>query len=134
MNAMTTFGPAWSYGYYPPYGPYNWWSVYGYRYYEPPVTTTAPELGIDFTNMSSKEIHVVEFGLVTNGNLVAEVRDVGKFSPGIEIRHRFGISENVFPIQTALPLCVPLRITFADGEVWTSPHLPKLRAKLEPGS
>ena len=66
----------------------------------------------------------IEFGLVTSGTLRAEVKDVGTFSPGAEIKHKFGISPNVFPLQTALEQCVPLRITFADGTKWRNPGLP----------
>lgn len=101
-----------------------WVDPYGRRYYEPPVSTTNPELGIHYTNISDKPMRSIEFGLVAKGNLVAEVRDVGTFSPGAEIKHRFGISENVFPIGTGLPQCVPLRIAFADGTTWTNPSLP----------
>ena len=46
------------------------------------------------TNVVMKDI---EFGLIVHGNLVAEVRDVGTFSPGAEIKHEFGLSPNVFP-------------------------------------
>jgi hypothetical protein len=102
----------------------RWVDPYGRRYYEPPVSTTNPELGIHYTNISDRPMTSIEFGLVAKGNLVAEVRDVGTFSPGAEIRHRFGISENVFPIGTGLPQCVPLRIAFADGTMWTNPRLP----------
>lgn len=113
-------------GYAPGYyrGPAFWGDAYGGRYYQPPVTTADPQLGIDYTNISSKAMHSIEFGLVANGILKAEVRDVGKFSPGAEIKHKFGISPNVFPIGTGLPQCVPLRITFADGTKWRNPQLP----------
>ena len=56
----------------------------------------------------------IEFGLVARGTLIAEVRDVGKFSPNIEIKHSFGLSPNVFPIGTGLPQCVALRVTYAN--------------------
>lgn len=104
-------------------GPY-WGDVYGARYYQPPVTTTNPELAIHYKNISPKTMHQIEFGLVANGILKAEVRDVGTFSSGVHIKHRFGISANVFPIGTGLPQCVPLRITFADGTTWRNPALP----------
>ena len=55
---------------------------------------------------------------------MAEVRDVGTFSPGAEIKHKFGISTNVFPLQTGLPQCVPLGIQFEDGTKWRNPALP----------
>jgi hypothetical protein len=112
------YAPGWGYrgGYYG--------DVYGARYYQPAVTTTDPQLGIHYTNISSRPMTSIEFGLIANGHLVAEVRDVGTFSPGAEIKHKFGISPNVFPLQTGLPQCVPLRITFADGTKWRNPRLP----------
>jgi hypothetical protein len=101
-----------------------WGDVYGARYYQPPVTTTNPQLAIYYKNISPKVMSKIEFGLVANGVLLAEVLDVGTFSPHAEIKHRFAISPNVFPIRTGLPQCVPLRITFADGTHWRNPALP----------
>ncbi len=126
-NVMVTGG--WVPGFYPA-GPYYWPSVYGYRYYQPPVRTSEPTLNIDYTNATQQTMKSIEFGLIANGNLVAEVKDVGTFSPGVEIKHQFGLSRNVFPLQTALPQCVPLKITFADGTKWKNPHLPALKHKL----
>lgn len=117
------YGPAWGPGYYPA-GPYYWNDVYGYRYWQPAYVQNSPTLGIDFTNQTSKTMKQIEFGLIANGNLVAEVKDVGTFSPGVEIKHEFGLSPNVFPLQTGLPRCVPLRITFTDGTKWRNPRLP----------
>lgn len=111
-------------GYTPAYYRGYWGDPYGARYYQPAVTTTNPELAIHYMNVSSKPMTTIEFGLVANGILKAEVRDVGTFSPNAEIKHKFGISPNVFPIGTGLPQCVPLRITFADGTHWRNPALP----------
>jgi hypothetical protein len=80
--------------------------------------------------VTSEVMKDIEFGLVVHGNLVAEVRDVGTFSPGAEIKHEFGISPNVFPIQTSFARCVALKITFADGSKWKNPHLPALRRSI----
>lgn len=117
-------GPAYV-GYAPGYwgGPY-WSDIYGARYYRAPMSTTSPQLHIDYVNVSPKTMHSIEFGLVANGILKAEVRDVGTFSNGAEIKHTFGLSPNVFPIGTGLPQCVPLRINFADGSKWRNPTLP----------
>jgi hypothetical protein len=122
-------GGGWGPGYYP-VGPYRWPSVYGYNYYEPPLRTSDPTLAIDYTNDTSQVMKQIEFGLVANGNLVAEVKDVGTFSPGVEIKHEFGLSRNVFPIRTALSRCVPLTIVYADGTKWKNPHLPALKRRL----
>lgn len=131
LNLNTFAGGGWGPGYYPYAGrPYYWGSVYGYTYYQPPVTTTDPQLGIDYTNVSPKAMKEIEFGLVANNNLVAEVKDVGTFSPGVEIKHKFGVSANIFPLQTALAQCVPLKITFEDGTKWKSPHLAQLKSHL----
>jgi hypothetical protein len=116
-------------GFYPG-SPYYWRDVYGYRYYQPPYVTSNPQLAIEYTNVTDKVIARIQFGLVANGHLVAEVRDVGTFSPNAEIKHSFGISRNVFPLQTGLPRCVALHVTYADGTVWRNPHLPALRRSL----
>jgi hypothetical protein len=117
-------------GYSPAYypgGPYwGWPSVYGYNYYQYPVNGN-PTLSIDYKNATNVVMSHIEFGLVANGRLVAEVQDVGTFSPGAEIKHQFGLSRNVFPLQTGLAKCIPLKITFADGTKWKSPHLPALQ-------
>jgi hypothetical protein len=116
-------------GYYP-VGRYAWQDVYGRTYYQYPLSTTAtanPQLAVDYVNVESKPIKSIEFGLVARGTLVAEVRDVGTFSPGIEIKHTFGLDPNVFPLSTGLSRCVPLRVTYEDGTKWKNPHLPALR-------
>ncbi len=110
---------------YYPMRPYSWRNVYGYTYYQPAYASSAPSLSIDYTNISSKTMREIEFGLIARGELIAEVKDIGTFTTGAEIKHQFGLSPNVFPIGTGLSQCVPLKISFADGTTWRSPHLPK---------
>jgi len=107
-----------------------WPDAYGVSYYQAPVTTADPQLGIHYKNISHKTMSSIEFGLVVNSVLRAEVKDVGTFSPGAEIKHKFGLNPNVFPIQSALPQCIPLRITFADGTHWRNPALPPKNHKI----
>ncbi|HTX60080.1 MAG TPA: hypothetical protein VMH02_10445 [Verrucomicrobiae bacterium] len=117
---------------YYPGGPYwGWPSVYGpaFTYYQYPVQGN-PTLAIDYTNATGIVMKQIEFGLIARGELVAEVRDVGTFSPGAEIKHEFGLNPNVFPLHTGLAQCVPLKITFDDGTKWINPHLPALRRQL----
>jgi hypothetical protein len=124
LNMMQTGG---YYGGFVPGGFYRggyWPDAYGVGFYQPAVTTSNPQLAIDYTNISPKTMKQIEFGLVVNGILRAEVKDVGTFSPNAEIKHKFGLSANVFPIQSGLPQCFPLRVTFADGAKWRNPHLP----------
>ena len=113
-----------------PARPFYWGDPYGYGYYQPPVTTANPTLSIDYTNITHKVMSTVEWGLVANGRLVAEARDVGTFSPGAEIKHQFGLSPNVFPLQTGLPHCIALRVKFADGTVVRNPNLPSERRQM----
>jgi hypothetical protein len=120
-------------GFYP-YGygygrPWGWPSVYGPTYYQAPVENE-PTLGIDYVNVTNVVMKQIEFGLIVRGALVAEVKDVGTFSPGAEIKHKFGLSPNVFPIQTSYAKCVPLKIAFEDGSHWKNPHLPAYKASM----
>ncbi|MGA9944020.1 MAG: hypothetical protein WBE79_06925 [Candidatus Cybelea sp.] len=124
-------------GYTPAFYPYGygygrywgWPSVYGANYYQAPVEHD-PTLGIDYVNVTQHVMKQIEFGLIVRGSLVAEVKDVGTFSPGAEIKHKFGLSPNVFPIQTSYAKCVPLKIAFEDGSHWKNPHLPAYRASM----
>ncbi|HEY1653922.1 MAG TPA: hypothetical protein VGF86_02275 [Candidatus Tumulicola sp.] len=118
-------------GYWPGGSYWGWPSVYGYgyNYYSYPVEGN-PTLGIDYSNATSVVMHDIEFGLIARGQLVAEVRDVGTFSPGAEIKHEFGLNPNVFPLSTSMVQCVPLKITFADGTKWKNPHLPALHKSI----
>ena len=119
------FAPA-----YYPFGPYNWVDPYGFQYSQFPPTATSGTLSIDYMNVSTRTMTTIDFGLVARGRLVAEVRDVGKFSPKAEIKHQFGLDPNVFPLRTALATCVPLHIVFADGTSWKNPHLPAMRRSM----
>ncbi len=121
-------------GYTPAYYPggvlWSWPTVYpGYSYYQYPVKGE-PTLSIDYSNQTEKVMKDIEFGLVARGNLVAEVRDVGTFSPQAEIKHTFGLNPNVFPLGTGIFKCVPLRITFDDGTKWKNPNLPRLNRSI----
>ncbi|MEO9263141.1 MAG: hypothetical protein ABI282_03550 [Candidatus Baltobacteraceae bacterium] len=123
---------AYSPGYYPPGRAYYWNDPYRHRYYQAPVTATqsSGRLYLDYTNTSDRVIKEIEFGLVARAHVIAEIRDVGTFSPGIEIKKEFGLDRNVFPIGTGLPQCVPLRLTWADGTTWLNPHLPAVQSSL----
>jgi hypothetical protein len=101
-----------------------WGDAWGATYYSPPMTTTNPQMAVDWMNISPKVMKEVQFGLIANGILKAEAKDVGTFSPNAEIKHKYGIPASTFPIGTGLPRCVPLHILFADGTKWRNPHLP----------
>lgn len=136
VEAGTTHVSGFTTGYYPAAGPYYWRDPYGYRYHQFPssvnttVHTTNPSLNISYVNVTPETLKEIEFGLIARGELIAEVRDVGTFSQGAEIKHRFGLDPNVFPTGTGRPQCIALRATSESGKVWTSPHLPKLNREL----
>jgi hypothetical protein len=97
--------------------------VYSNIYYQPSASTSGPTLFIAFTNISHKTMSAIEFGLLSNELLAGEARDTGTFSPGVEIKHKLGLSIHaIFPGSSR---CVPLRVTFADGTTWRNPRLPK---------
>ena len=128
QQGQVFYGASYAPAYYPyGVGPYwGWPSVYGPMYYSYPVQGS-PTLAIDYSNATNVTMKEIEFGLIANKTLVAEVRDVGTFSPGAEIKHEFGLSDNVFPLSTSIVQCLPLKITFADGTKWKNPHLPAIR-------
>jgi len=112
-----------------PFGPaYYWRDPYGFNYYQPPVAVDQNgTLYLDYVNVTPHVMGTIDFGLIAHGRLVAEVRDVGTFSPHVEIKHQFGLDPNVFPLRTALARCVPLHIAFKDGTPpWTNPNLPAI--------
>jgi hypothetical protein len=115
---------------YYPFAPYYWTDPYGFQYRQYPAAPTSGTLSIDYMNGSTQVMTTIDFGLVARGRLVAEVRDVGKFSPNAEIKHQFGVSNNVFPLRTALAQCLPLHIIYANGTTWTNPHLPRARHEI----
>ena len=114
---------------YYPAGQYYWNDPYGRRYLQYPLSATTHATGgtlaISFTNITRKPLKQVDFGLVAKGYVVAEVRDVGTFSHGAEVKHTFGLNPNVFPLGTGLAKCVPLRATYEDGTTWHIPRLPR---------
>lgn len=119
MPAYGAFSP----GFYP-LAPYYWSDPYGFSYLQPPLQSSSGTLSIDYMNITQKVMKTIDFGLVANGRLVAEVRDVGTFSPNAEIKHQFGLDSNVFPLRTALSKCIPLHVIYADGTSWTNASLP----------
>jgi hypothetical protein len=118
-------GPASSYvgysdGYYPD-TPYYWDDPFGLAYYQPPASSPS-RLFIDFTNVSPKPMKAVVFGLVVVDILIAEVRDQGTFTPGAEIKRRYGIHPPATP--QVKPQCIALKIEYADGTSWALKPMP----------
>jgi len=111
-------------GYSPGWYGGRWADPWGGYWAQPSYTTTDPQLGVDYMNISPKVMTEIQFGLIANGILKAEARDVGKFTPNAEIKHKFNIPASTFPIGTGLPQCVPLHIVFEDGTKWRNPNLP----------
>jgi hypothetical protein len=81
-------------------------------------------LKIYYRNTAAVAAREVDFGLVARNELVDTVKDVGTFSPGILIEHKFKVSRDIFPLRTALPYCAVLRVHYADGRVWNNPNPP----------
>jgi hypothetical protein len=81
-------------------------------------------LKVHFRNTATAVAREVDFGLVARGDLVDKVKDVGTFSPGVLIEHKFKVSRDIFPLRTALPYCAVLRVKYEDGRVWNNPNPP----------
>ncbi|MGR4064092.1 MAG: hypothetical protein ACLQPV_01430 [Vulcanimicrobiaceae bacterium] len=103
----------------------TWNDMYNNMYYQPSVSDNAGSLAIEYQNVSNKTMKVIEFGLMADNILLAEVRDTGTFTHGATIKHKFGVSQYIFPIRLGAPKCVALRITYADGSKWVNPKHPQ---------
>jgi hypothetical protein len=124
LNPTMGFAPGYYYGRH-----WYWRDVYGYDYYEWPYRNASPTLNISYTNETNKTMTTIDFGLLGGRGIVAEVRDVGTFSPGVRIDHAFGLDPALFPLSAATVRCVPLFIKYADGTKWVNPHLPARRRR-----
>lgn len=95
-----------------------------------PVASTSNGIKIQFTNESSKTADLINFGVDSNGQTFV-IRDVGTFSPGIEITHRYrnGAGQAfVLPAFISPKFkCKVDSVRFTDGTVWR--HGDKLKTE-----
>ncbi|MDQ2866332.1 MAG: hypothetical protein M3R51_08910 [Candidatus Eremiobacteraeota bacterium] len=86
-----------------------------------PLTSTSSGIQIVFTNESQKGADLINFAVNSNGDSFV-IRDVGTFSPGIEITHRYRNGEGqafVLPQFVAPKLsCAVQSVHFIDGSSW----------------
>ena len=86
-----------------------------------PLTSTSSGISIQFTNQSSKTANLINFAVDSNGDSFV-IRDVGTFSPNIEITHRYrnGAGQAFVLPQFVAPkiTCHVQSVTFTDGSVW----------------
>lgn len=86
-----------------------------------PLTSTSSGISIQFTNQSSKTANLINFSVDSNGDSFV-IRDVGTFSPNIEITHRYrnGSGQAFVLPQFVAPkiVCHVQSVTFTDGSVW----------------
>ena len=97
----------------------TWIDSWGSSYTEP---GTGSNVDIDFVNNGSQDAVAIEFGVLVKNTLVAEMRNSGKFSPGVVIQHNLGLNAAA-ALKIKKFRCTALRVTWADGSQWTSPEL-----------
>jgi len=86
------------------------------------LTKSSGPLEIKFVNEGDKVATTVRFGVKIEDE-TASIRDVGTFSPGITIHHKFqdfsGRTKFIFAHEPQ-PKCSVQYIKFADGSTWTA--------------
>lgn len=91
-----------------------------------PVSTSAG-IGIEFVNESKVTATLVNFAVDSNGDQFV-IRDVGKFSPGVSIKHQYRNGQGqsfVLPAFIAPKItCHVASVEFADGTVWRKGQAP----------
>ena len=93
--------------------------LYGRTYVQPGMPTSVM---VHYTNDGELAAKTIEFGLVVDGRIRSELRDVGSFARGAEIRHSLGVNRDV-ALGTAVH-CLPLRVVYSDGSIWKNPAPP----------
>jgi len=96
----------------------TWIDSWGNSYTEP---GTGNNVDIDFINNGTQEAVAIDFGVLVKNTLVAQMRNSGKFSPGVLIKHNLGLDSAALKLKTFR--CLALRVTWADGSQWKSSEL-----------
>ena len=86
-----------------------------------PLSQTSNGIEIQFTNTSSQTANLINFAVDSNGTKFV-IRDVGTFSPNVEVKHRYrnGSGQSfVLPSLMAPNLkCTVESVHFTGGNVW----------------
>jgi len=89
------------------------------------LTGTSGGIQIQFTNTAGKTANLINFAVDSNGSRFV-IRDVGTFSSGVEITHRYrnGAGQSfVLPSLIAPTVnCSVESVHFSDGTVWPEPQ------------
>ena len=89
--------------------------------------STSNGIAIEFVNESKETATLVNFAVDSNGDQFV-IRDVGKFSPGISIKHQYRKGQGqsfVLPAFIAPKIkCHVASVEFADGTVWRKGQAP----------
>jgi hypothetical protein len=75
---------------------------------------------ISFTNRNAATANDVVFAVENNGYVAKRFNDVGSFSTGTTINHRFPETNPTDGMRVAVA-----RATFDDGSVWVNPEVPQ---------
>ncbi|MBV9271178.1 MAG: hypothetical protein JO165_08790 [Candidatus Eremiobacteraeota bacterium] len=99
------------------------------------LTGTSSGIQIQFTNNAAKTANLINFAVDSNGTSFV-IRDVGTFSPGVEITHRYrnGSGQSfVLPSLIAPALkCSVESVHFTDGTIWRAGSPPTAVETPEP--
>ena len=107
----------------------------------PIPASSSTGIAIEFVNESNQPATLVNFNVNSAGGQFV-IRDVGKFSPGVSIKHQYrkGVGQAfVLPEFIAPKIsCEVASVTFADGTVWrkgqpiAAPAVPATQAGTSP--
>lgn len=77
---------------------------------------------IEFTNDTDKKADVINFGVSDGGSHGGNIRDVGSFAPGIEVRHKYRAGDGMMMFSPLFShphiSCSVVSVHFEDGTVW----------------
>jgi len=84
------------------------------------MSNEANSIDIVFQNTSSNPATTVVFSILSGGQEVGQITDVGQFAAQATIaRHYENTFDSVAPLTDAS--VVPVEVDFANGQIWTAP-------------
>lgn len=89
-----------------------------------PLSKNASGTQIDYIIYGKKKAAEITFAVAyrnSASHFLRTVKDVGLFSPGVEIQHHFGLYSDVTYAGQHVQSCVPVKVKWADATLWVAP-------------
>lgn len=90
-----------------------------------PLSHNANGTQIEYVIYGHKTVSSITFAVGYRNaaqHFLRTVTDVGTFSPGVTINHRFALYNDVTYAGAPTSSCMPVRVKYSDATLWIAPH------------